>query len=257
MSFSFNVFSVILTNLLLACACQPPEEDAQRIVSQSIQAHGGEHFDHAIISFRFRDMRYTVARDGGLYAFHRYSSDSAGQHQDVLSNAGFVRQTNDLPVDLSAEWQERYAQSVNSVVYFALLPYRLNDAAVHKKLLGERVLDGKPYYKILVTFSQEGGGQDHDDQFVYWINKDTYITEYIAYSFTVNGGGVRFRKAINPRRVGALLFHDYLNYKPMEGAPSLHVLDSLYEKQGLNLLSEIRLEDIAVETKEAGWMQEK
>ena len=88
----------------------------------------------------------------------------------------------------------KFSESVNSVHYFSILPYGLNDKAVQKKLLGETKIRGDNYYKIQITFSKENGGVDFDDIFIYWIRKGDFKIGYIAYLFHTNGGGMRFRE---------------------------------------------------------------
>ena len=106
-----------------------------------------------------------------------------------------------------------YANSVNSVHYFANLPYGLNDPAVNKEFLGEVAIKDKEYYKIKVTFDQKGGGKDYEDIYLYWFNKETFKPDYLAYKFYVDGGGIRFRVAYNERYLGGIRFVDYENYE--------------------------------------------
>jgi hypothetical protein len=54
----------------------------------------------------------------------------------------------------------------------------------------------KQYDVVGVTFGQDGGGKDFDDEFHYWINKQTHKVDYLAYSYRTNDGGVRFRTAL-------------------------------------------------------------
>ncbi len=68
----------------------------------------------------------------------------------------------------------------------------------------------------------------------------------MAYEFQVNGGGQRFRKAFNERKVGGIRFVDYQNYKNTQLDHHVHDIDKLYESGTLELLSEIRLEEITV-----------
>ncbi|MDX1315190.1 MAG: deoxyribose-phosphate aldolase, partial [Eudoraea sp.] len=56
----------------------------------------------------------------------------------------------------------------------------------------------------------------------------------------------RFRKALNERYVGGIRFVDYLNYKPRSLDFRVYELDSLFLKKELELLSEIKLEEISV-----------
>ena len=67
---------------------------------------------------------------------------------------------------LADSTRSKLSNAVNSVHYFAYLPYGLNGSAVHKELLGTTTLKNKEYYKIRVTFSEAGGGEDYEDVFM-------------------------------------------------------------------------------------------
>jgi len=232
--------------LLFLGGCGLFEENAQSIVDKSIRAHGGKLYENSIIDFDFRDRHYTLERNHGIFRYHRIFQDSAGTYHDILNNDGFKRYLNDEEVNLSAEWSRRYTNSVNSVAYFALLPFGLNDPAVNKSLLGEEEINGNYYYKIKVTFNQEGGGEDHEDEFVYWINKSNSLMDYFGYYYISDGGGIRFREAINQRKVNGLLFSDYINYKGPDNLMDIAKLAELYAKGKLKKLSEIRIENLEI-----------
>lgn len=114
--------------------------------------------------------------------------------------------------------------------------------------MGEAEIDGEKYYEIQVTFGEEGGGADHEDVYMYWINQRNFTIDYFAYKFYTDEGGIRFRKAYNPRTVSGLRFVDYENYKlePWENV-DLKTVDELFEAEKLELLSEIKTEDVTVE----------
>ena len=225
-----------------------PVDKAQELVDQAIAFHGGEElYDTAQFSFVFRDRLYKRIRSGGNYQFERIFTnpdDSTQIVRDILTNEGLTREINGIVTALPDTMAFKYANSVNSVIYFAVLPYRLNDGAVFKKYLGEVEIKGKTYEKIRVTFAEEGGGKDFDDIFIYWFNQDTHQLDYLAYKYETDGGGIRFREALNPRRVGGILFQDYINYK-MDKTLPLETADSLFEAGELEKLSEILLEEIA------------
>ena len=232
--------------------------DPQLIVDKSIEVHGGEHYNNMFAEFDFRERHYTVERKGGrngTFTYTRVTQDSLGVLTDVLEQASdFTRYLDDQEVVISAERTAAYTSSVNSVLYFALLPYPLNDGAVVKEFLGENELEGNQYYKIKVTFGQEGGGEDYQDVFCYWINKEAFTVDYIAYSYEESDGwGTRFRKAINPRRVGGILFQDYINYKPKEelGIPPVEIHDKLFVEGNLEELSKIINTNIEVKPLDA------
>lgn len=222
-------------------------DPSTKIINDAIEVHGGKRFDNALIEFDFRSRHYTSHRKGGLFTYTREFSDSSGQIKDVLSNDGFRREINGGLAKISGERASAYSNSVNSVLYFALLPYGLNDPAVIKTYVKETALRNKKYHLIRVTFKQDGGGKDHDDVFLHWVNQQSNVVDYLAYSYLTDGGGLRFREAINPRTVNGILFHDYNNYKPKNKTVTLDELGTLFEQNQLDLLSVINHENIKVE----------
>ena len=126
------------------------------------------------------------------------------------------------------------------------MPFGLNNQAVQKKLIGEDSVNNKHYYEIKITFKEEGGGTDFDDVFVYWINKEDFTVDYLAYSYAVNGGGVRFREAYNPRVIKGMRFADYNNYKSDNEDVKLSELNNLFTNGDLKLLSKIETENVQV-----------
>ena len=87
---------------------------------------------------------------------------------------------------------------------------------------------------------------DFDDSFVYWINKETYLIEYLAYSYSTDGGGKRFRVMINPRDVNRLKIVDYINYEPKDLDVPIEEYNRYYEEGGLHELSRIENENVKV-----------
>ncbi|MBD3627804.1 DUF6503 family protein [Cyclobacterium sp.] len=239
-------YLLLLGTIFCLCACSSNNE-AQKIIDQSIAAHGGELFQNAKISFDFRDRHYEIFKSPNRFRYVRSFSDESGKVEDVLDNDGFERKVNGNPVVLTEKDENAYSNSVNSVAYFAYLPYGLNDAAVMKQYLGETKLEGKDYHLIKVTFRQEGGGEDHEDEFLYWINKQDYKMDYLAYTYHTDGGGIRFRKAINTHDVSGILLQDYENYKPEDERLPVESIQELFESGELELLSKILLENVEVE----------
>jgi hypothetical protein len=237
---------LFLAAIIFIFSCKSGNPDAEHIVKKAINAHGGDLYENSIIDFDFRGRHYQLERNQGYFKYHRIFSDSTGTYHDILSNGGFSRTFNDTSVALDEEWNRRYSNSVNSVAYFALLPFGLNDPSVRKLFLGEEEIGGNWYYKIKVTFSQEGGGEDFEDEFVYWIDKRTFLMGYFGYSYLTDGGGIRFREAINTRRVGGIVFSDYINYKGNSDSLSVENLATRYKNEELEKLSEIILENLEV-----------
>ncbi|MFK5982027.1 MAG: deoxyribose-phosphate aldolase [Flavobacteriaceae bacterium] len=219
---------------------------AQEIIDKAIETSCHGKCDDAVIEFTFRDTFYRSSRNGGFYKFERLRQDSIDQIHDVVSNKGLTRFVNKEQVTVPDSIAKGISDGVNSVHYFAQLPYGLNAAAVNKKLIGEDEIKGKNYYEIEVTFSEEGGGTDFDDSFLYWINKETFTLDYLAYKYATNGGGARFREAYNTRVVEGIRFVDYNNYKPENKEIELSELDQLFTEEKLKLVSKIETENVKV-----------
>ena len=238
----------ILLLFLISCKQEPKSLSAQQIIDKTIEKAGDSKYENANIQFAFRDIDYTSHRKNGEFELTRSFTDSLGEVKDVLTNSGFSRFINSEKVNLPDSTVSKYSNSVNSVHYFVQLPFGLNDAAVQKKLAGETEIKGKNYYSIEVTFNQKGGGEDHDDVYMYWINMEDFTLDYFAYKFYTGEGGIRFREAYNPRKIGGIRFADYKNYKidPWETV-DLKTLGELFDDGKLELLSEIKTENILVD----------
>lgn len=218
------------------------DTNPQKIVDRCIKAHGGKNYKKDF-QFDFRDRTYTFHRHKGQFQYTRKFVEEGHQVTDLLTNEGLTRKVDGETVMLDMKKSNSYASSVNSVIYFAMLPLFLNDDAVNKTFLGSTVINAKSYYKIKVTFDAEGGGADHDDVYIYWINTDDHMIDYLAYSFHVNGGGVRFREAYNRRVVGGVTFQDYINYRHDKSTP-VEQLDEHYTNNTLKELSRVELKNI-------------
>lgn len=246
--------------LWLASACQPAAETQASAeprpegpagwVHDAIQRHGGETFEHSRITFTFRGVEFEVLQDGGLFRHERRYTDEAGRSVvEIMDNDGTRMEVDGEPVALDPDEFARVEMDVNSVVYFGFLPFRLLDPAANHRDLGAIEIDGEPYRMIEVTFEAEGGGTDWQDRFVHWIHRDRHTLDFLAVRYDRDGGGARFRRAINRREEGGLLLQDYENYRPADG-PIGDIADfaRLFEEEGaLELLSLVELEEVRVQ----------
>jgi hypothetical protein len=240
-------FTVIIF-IFIAIGCRNKNSgtiDVQDIIDKSIEVSGGNLYSSCNISFTLRDVRYELENNTGRKILKRIINNDSTTILDILKHNGFERTINGNPVIVADSMAAKYSNSINSVHYFAYLPYGLNDPAVNKKLLGETQLGDRQYYKVEVTFDKEGGGEDFDDIYIYWFNKETFKPDYLAYEFNVDGGGTRFREAFNERIINGIRFVDYNNYKASKNI-SVYELEALFKTKELELLSTIRLEDIEV-----------
>ncbi|MFY0607874.1 MAG: hypothetical protein JXR10_14240 [Cyclobacteriaceae bacterium] len=238
---------IILLLVVGLIGCQPEQHPkAVEIVDASIKAHGQSALMESKMSFTFRDKQYSSERTKEGYIYKRKFANSSGTIEDILINGtDFVRLLNNDTTELSTKKINAYKNSVNSVLYFTQLPYLLNDQAVIKSYKGSQQIGDAEYNVIKVTFKSENGGEDFDDEYRYWIDKETYLVDYFAYSYHTDEAGVRFREAYNRSEKGGIIFQDYVNYEVAVGTP-LSKIPSLFEAGKLKELSRIENTDISV-----------
>ncbi|WP_299122411.1 DUF6503 family protein [uncultured Winogradskyella sp.] len=247
-----HVVFTLLAFLIFSCKNEAKVESlsADEIINRSIKVSGGNNFDSIaiVIKFNFRDIMYKSSYTPEARVLSRLIVKEDDSILDFLKGETFERYVNDKPIKVEDSMAVKYKASVNSVHYFSVLPYGLNDKAVNKTLLGEEKINDKFYYKIKVTFNQEGGGEDYEDVFIYWIDKELFKVDYLAYSYNEEDGvGMRFREAYNERYVNGLRFVDYNNYKAEDATIQLLDLGKAFDKNQLKLLSKIELENVTVD----------
>ena len=242
----FRFTFIIIFFTIIGCRNKNSDNIAvQDIVNKSIEVSGGNLYSSCSISFTSRDIRYELENSTGSKILKRIVNNDSTTVLDVLKHNSFQRYINGNPVIVADSMATKYSNSINSVHYFAYLPYGLNDPAVNKKFLGETQIGDRQYYKVEVTFDEKDGGEDFDDIYIYWFNKETFKPDYLAYEFNVDGGGTRFREAFNERIINGIRFVDYNNYKAAANI-SVYELEALFKTKELELLSTISLEDIEV-----------
>ncbi len=222
---------------------------SQKIIAATIEAHGGELYRKANYAFVFRGNTYQFKNDGNNYEYARIAVKGDSTIHDILINGDLTRTINGQLTELTEKEVSEISEGINSVIYFATLPYKLSDNSVNSKYIETIFIKEKEYDVIEVTFDQEGGGKDFDDEYYYWINKDSKKIDYLAYNYAVNGGGVRFRSAYNVRVVDGITFQDYVNYKaevgtPLKDLPALFEADSLVEVSRIDTEKVVNLNNI-------------
>ncbi len=240
-------FRFLLLTLLLCHCNQVSVPKVDQIIEKSILSHGVNQFKNIHLTFDFRDYSYSLNRDKTKTVYSRSTQKENTIIKDVLINSKVLQRTiNTVPEILSDSLKRVYSESLNSVMYFFQLPYVLNDNAVIKKYIGSTLIKGQPYYTVKITFSEDGGGVDFQDQFHYWIHQSKFTIDYFAYNYQTSGGGTRFREAINRRKIDDILFQDYNNFKPKQRFVALDSLPHLFENGQLSKVSLIENNNITI-----------
>lgn len=244
-----------LTLLTLLTAPAVASAENLPIVDQSIEFHGGDLYEHSMISFTIVSKSgafdVEVLQDGGMYRYAVISDTDDGRRTVVSTNDAVQVLLDGEPQEVPADRLQRFRDYVSARVYFPLLPYRLDDPSVHQEDLGVETWPGedgpRELHKVKVTF-QSGSSTDAQDEYLYWFDPETGRLEQLAYSFR---GGLRFREAFNFRRVGGVLFSDQKNFAIdwEEGDEALPVtaITPRFVDERMEHLSTVRVENLAVE----------
>ena len=236
----------------LACApvrspaTSPPSERVE-IVDRAIEHHGGYIYESsaAELDMCSKSGCFHVQARHKLDRFHAaVSGVSRGSRLEVEStNEGVTARRDGKTLELDAEAQQIHRDWAMARVYFCFLPYRLNDPGVYKQDLGVVDWDGRSLHQVKVTF-EPGSSTDATDEYMYWFDPESARLELFAYSYDDNGGGLRFRRATNYRRVGGVLFFDQENFG-VEG-PGLEVdqIDPAFVRDKMRHVSTVRLENV-------------
>lgn len=238
----------LILSLVFLLSCQNEKEPtADRVIAKAISAHGLEELNGKKIGFDFRDKHYSLLRSDSNFIYVRSFPDSLGFVEDVLINSTvFTRKIDGNVLEIDQEWEVKYANSVNSVLYFVQLPFVLQDPAVLKDYQGLVQIKGKDYHQVEIRFQEADGGEDFEDVFLYWFEKENNTMDYFAYSYITDGGGVRFRESVNRTTVNGIVFQDYINYKPSSKETPLVELRGLFKANELIELSKIENRNITV-----------
>ena len=237
---------IILLFLILVSCSNSSRISTSQIINKSIKAHGWDQDDFSIV-FDFRDYQYELKRKNKFYSFQRTTKKEGNVIKDLMSSKKKLKRfINDKSVELSDSMTNVFSNSLNSVMYFFQLPRPLKDQAVITKYLGLAKIFNEKYWTIKVTFKENGGGKDYQDEFRYWININNGQIDYLAYNYLTEGGGTRFRQAVNKQLNQGFIFQDYINLKPNEKFVSLDSLPILFEAGNLIKVSNIKNKNIRV-----------
>ena len=136
-----NVLLILSVITFLGCKEQAPKNlSASVIIDKAINRAGGAVLDTAAVSFTFRNTYYKASRDSGMFSLERCSDAACKDTLDQLTNSDFKRFIDEKQVKVPDSLIASFSGSVNSVHYFAALPYGLNAEAVQAKKVGDAVI---------------------------------------------------------------------------------------------------------------------
>lgn len=232
----------------------PDGSDRLAIVDRAIEHHGGDLYERSRTTLQLcsrsgcYDVESAIWR--GWYS-HTVERDRDDGRLSVQATNDWVRRWRDgEPVPVPPEEEQRLRDFVMERVYFAFLPYRLNDPSARRWDQGVEEWEGRRLHRVKVTF-EPGSSTDAQDEFVYWFDLESGRLEQFAYTYDRGEGGLRFRRAVDHRRVGGILFFDQENLGVDGDGLSVDALDPDYVRDRLEPISRVVLREVGVEPLEA------
>ena len=231
-----------------AWGVEPPLGSRLEIVDRAIDHHGGERYasSETRLSLCSKSGCSTIVAlaDGGRFALTVTAAVDEGKRRVRITNETVEQWTDGEPVEIPADRRQALRDWVMARVYFAFLPYRLNDPSVYKQDLGLEAWGDRELRRVRVTFAP-GSSTDAEDVFVFWLDPETARVEQFAYSYTRGKGGLRFRRGVNYRRIGGILFFDQENLGVDGPGFSVDELDPAFVER-MRHVSTVELRDVAV-----------
>jgi hypothetical protein len=235
-------------------AAPTPWVDRLPIVDRAIAHHGGDVYQSSLVSLELCSaggcFDLAVRSDGGLFE-HVVTRREDGMRVRV-TNDTVERWEGGQQVPVPADDEARRRRFVSARVYFAFLPYRLNDPGVWKQDGGVVDWEGRRLHQVQVRFGERAPGGDTgsetgqtSDEYAYWFDPENGEIVYFAYDFVGEPSGVRFRRAINPRRIGGILFFDQENFGVDGDGLDVTRIDPAFAAR-LPKISVVELKDIEV-----------
>jgi len=219
----FIAAGVWLLNIINACKPDPDNKDPQYIIEEANKVHGIKVYDNSIIDFRIGNRYYKSTHHQGQFRYERYWDSLGMTIHDELTSRGLIRHVGQTNVLLETKKIDQHSYSLRSLFFLFSIPFWLNDLGVVKEYLGEVILMEQPYHKIKITFRKNPNDRTiYDDVYVVWIHKTRFTLDYVGYLHTGSEGqGIRFRQAINPRKVEGFRVQNYLEFKPVRDSISI------------------------------------
>lgn len=218
-------------------------------IDRAIEYHGGAVYRTSVTELEVCSKsgcsRIRAEVDGDLFDYRVTGPVRGGERTVHWTNQRLEVWQQGNPIDVKPEEGQIFKDWAMARLYFCFLPYRLDDASVLKEELGLEEWNGRTLQKVRVTFVADSS-TDANDQYMYWLDPESGQVELFAYSYEGNPGGLRFRRAVNHRRVGGLLFFDQENLGAEGDDLRVDHIDPEFVQDKMRPVSMIELKNITV-----------
>jgi len=186
--------------------------DADTLLENTINAHGGNLYKNSIISFKFKSFNYTLKRDDNDYEYQMIREEKDVLKEAKTFNGGFEYFEDGEQKELSARLSSMFTNRINSMAYWIYIPYEFSTNDAIKEYIGKDVLRGNEYHKLKITYRQFEGLPEDDRIYILWIDTKKFEIDFVAVGNLNDTNGKKFYAAGNKRKIKGMLFSDYEMY---------------------------------------------
>ncbi|MCB0854363.1 MAG: hypothetical protein KDD63_19205 [Bacteroidetes bacterium] len=181
-----NIILLLITLLFWSCQPNPqqPEEEnyiPETLIQKAVETHGGlaKWRSYHQLSFDvLTGSEENINRETILTDLNsRYEKISGEGYQMGYDGTNYWYKLEEEGKEPNTKFM------INLNFYFFAMPFVLADPGVNEENLGRKTLNGKEYEVVKATFDP-GTGVAPDDQYILYLDPETYQLEILLYSVT-------------------------------------------------------------------------
>lgn len=200
------------------------------IIEEAIRVSGYKDYTAFKAEFDIENTHYIVTQSKERFSYERIFKDSILTIHDILNNKGFMRMADTLTEILPESEARRLSSSLDSTVFFALIPECLGDAAFIKNYLGQDSFQSQLFDLFEIKSSVESAKQSS----IYcrlWIDADHRIR--FIQNFTCNSDPSNNLTEISAyQNVMGIQIPEFITYQMVNNSAGSDDLDTLLKNPG-------------------------
>jgi len=213
-----------ISALIFACS------KSDTIIEEAIRVSGYKDHGTFKAEFDIEDTHYIVTQSKESFSYERIFKDSILTIHDILNNKGFMRMADTLTEILPESEARLLSSSLDSTVFFALIPKCLVDAAFIKNYLGQDSFQSQLFDLFEIKSSVESAKQSS----IYcrlWIDADHRIR--FIQNFTCNSDPSNNLTEISAyQNVMGIQIPEFITYQMVNNSAGSDDLDPLLKNPG-------------------------
>ena len=219
--------------------------DANTILEKSINTSGASNFYNSTITFNVKELEYELYRKEHISKFTMTRRVDTILYKAVYNMGEFGYYVNGELQNQTSQAKVFFDTKLIGFVYTQSIPFVLDQNAIKVTRLKDAKIDGNTYFTVYA--SNKDPEMLPQDEFILYINPETYLVEFYTQKYSLFQNRQLFKKAVNPRLVNEVHFVDYqVFYEKKDSQTPLEEFYNLYNDEKLSRQDDIILENINV-----------